>query len=523
MDSENYNYFRNNYALASLSSANENKYSNENKYLSKLVTHSEFASSIDKNIHHALTTVKTVEYVDLNLINPKDWLIETIPEENNNIVIVDHPFSSLNSIIAKYCSNECKSYINLGTKGILSKSRIQFQFSNDCYKDFTNISKSIRSRINEIIKRINQKPIRDKFSYSHSSSILKILSEINCDDVRNTKIKQNKTKILIFKEKPFEFLYAHLENDFGLDQLNKRIQSNNNLPVEFVNWVYETNLKNLLKLEGYNALLCTKKIIEGNTENYIQVLNLIHKRNNDQVFLTKISTLIQFSFQFHATEQGELESMFRFLIGINLDLRTKLSMLFSLKEYDLFNKIYTLESANSNEKGIVGQSVYFFLLQTQILNSIDDQDFTFFRELLRKEKEIGKDNISTYNSLALIDILQNKNSVNIDYILNPKQDKNYFLYDNVFFNHISVLLTFFNNSSLALKCLEIQKKPSLAFSIERSLGIIALCILNSSFDDAEKYATQTKDEISNKITKISDLWHNSNQPYFISFYLSVIF
>ena len=171
LDSENYNYFRNNYALASLSSANENKYSNENKYLSKLVTHSEFASSIDKNIHHALTTVKTVEYVDLNLINPKDWLIETIPEDNNNIVIVDHPFSSLNSIIAKYCSNECKSYINLGTKGILSKSRIQFQFSNDCYKDFTNNSKSIRSRINEIIKRINQKPIRDKFSYSHSSSI----------------------------------------------------------------------------------------------------------------------------------------------------------------------------------------------------------------------------------------------------------------------------------------------------------------------------------------------------------------
>ena len=133
-----------------------------------------------------------------------------------------------------------------------------------------------------------------------------------------------------------------------------------------------------------------KKIIEGNTENYIQVLNLIHKRNNDQVFLTKISTLIQFSFQFHATEQGVLESMFRFLIGINLDLRTKLSMLFSLKEYDLFKKIYTLEYANSNEKGIIGQSIYLFLLQTQILNSIDDQDFTFFRELLRKEKEIGK-------------------------------------------------------------------------------------------------------------------------------------
>ena len=82
----------------------------------------------------------------------------------------------------------------------------------------------------------------------------------------------------------------------------------------------------------------------------------------------------------------------------------------------------------------------------------------FSENCYEKKKKLVSDNISTYNSLALIDILQNKNSVNIDYILNPKQDKNYFLYDNVFFNHISVLLTFFNNSSLALKCLEIQKK-----------------------------------------------------------------
>ena len=64
-----------------------------------------------------------------------------------------------------------------------------------------------------------------------------------------------------------------------------------------------------------------------------------------------------------------------------------------------------------------------------------------------------------------------------------------------------------------------QLSTKTKISIEKQLGWIAILIILDHITEASKQAVHAFKIIDEEV----ELWHHSNQPYFISFYLGIIF
>lgn len=499
----------------------------ENKI--KFITSSKFSSSTIKSIHNAISAVENVEHVNLDEIDVQDWLIRSLPDNNTQTLIVDHPFCSLNAILVQSCTESSTHFKYLSKNGLLSPSRIEYQYCREAYEwideVITKSRKSTRKKITEIINPNNKRPDNDSSEYIFKQSLLKVLSHIDSSNNANNKLMESNSssESLIFHKTPLRFLYNHTDNDFGLSETNIILDTNEEirekLPRHFINKIFETNLRTLLNVEGYHSWLIIRRLLSGYIDDYISALQEVQNGINPSETISQIGALIQYGFQWHNIDNNELIKIFSYLSNLSIAIRSKASILLGLGNLDGFKEICVRNIQTTREKGLAGESILFFLNQNSFKHDINQQILEQFRAILNDEIEKKNESLHTFKSLAIIDIIEHREKANIDYLINPIAQINDYSSNPIVFNQISLLHIFYGGTTTPKKLIYKQQSTKPNLSIEKQLGWIAILIILDLVSDASKQASHTIKIIDEEV----ELWHHSNQPYFISFYLGIIF
>ena len=514
-----YSIYRNSFVTVGSQSANKIKF----------ITSSNLSSSTNKSINNAISAAENVEHINLDEIDAQDWLFRSLPDNDKKTLIVDHPFCSLNAILVQSCTEFSTHFKYLSNNGLLSPSRIEYQYCKDAYEWIeevtSNSRKSIRAKVSDIINPNNKEPDDDSSAYIFKESLIKLLSRIHSTNISNNKLwKSNlSSESLIFHKSPLRFIYNHTDNDMGLPEtnsiLNKNIEIRKKLPRNFINKIFETNLKALLNVKGYHAWFLTRKLLSGHIDDYIFALQEIQKGTNPSETISQIGTLIQYGIQWHNIDNDELIKIFSYLINLNISIRTKASVLLGLGNVDGFNALCAKNIESTQEKGLGGESILSFLNQNSFKNNINKKILELFRAILNKEIEKKNESIHSFTSLAIIDILEHRETANIDYLINPIAQINDYSSNPIVFNQISLFHIFHGGTKTPKKLIDKQLSTKSNISIERQLGWIAILIILDLVSDASKQAVHTIKIVNEEV----ELWHHSNQPYFISFYLGIIF
>lgn len=499
----------------------------ENKI--KFITSSKFSSSTIKSIHNAISAVENVEHVNLDEIDVQDWLIRSLPDNNTQTLIVDHPFCSLNAILVQSCTESSTHFKYLSKNGLLSPSRIEYQYCRDAYEwideVITKSRKSTRKKITEIINPNNKRPDNDSSEYIFKQSLLKVLSHIDSSNNANNKLMESNSssESLIFHKTPLRFLYNHTDNDFGLSETNIILDTNEEirekLPRHFINKIFETNLKTLLNVKGYHAWFLTRRLLSGYIDDYISALQEVQNGINPGETISQIGTLIQYGFQWHNIDNNELIKIFSYLSNLSIPIRSKASILLGLGNLDGFKEICVRNIQTTREKGLAGESILFFLNQNSFKHDINQQILEQFRAILNDEIEKRNESLHTFKSLALIEIMEHQESANLDFLLDPKLEANNYVNIGTIFNQIALFHIFYGSSTTPKKLIDKQLSSKSSLSIERQFGWIAILIILNLETEASKQAIRTVKMIDEE----GEFWHYSCDPFFISFYFGIIF
>ena len=514
-----YSVHRNSFVSNSRQSANKIKF----------ITSSKLSSSTNQRIHNAICGVKNVEHVNLDEIDVQNWLIRSLPDNNTNTLIVDHPFCSFNAILVQYCIESLTHFKYLSKNGLLSPSRIEYQYCRDAYEWFdevtTNNKISLREKITDIINPKYEKPVYDSSAYVFKKSLIALLSSIDLPNNENNNLTESNSssESLIFYKTPLRFLYNHTDNDFGLSEtnsiLNKNIEIRKKLPRNFINKIFETNLKTLLNVKGYHAWFLTRRLFSEHIEDYILALQEVQKGTNPGETISQIGTLIQYSFQWYNIDNDELIKIFSYLSNLSIPIRSKTSILLGLGNLDGFKKLCVRNILTTREKGLAGESILFFLNQNSFKHDINQQILEQFRVILNDEIEKRNESLHTFKTLALIEIMEHQESANLDFLLDPKLEANNFVNIGTIFNQIALFHIFYGSSTTPKKLIDKQLSSKSSLSIERQFGWIAILIILNLETEASKQAIRTVKMIDEGV----EFWHYSCDPFFISFYFGIIF